>query len=73
MLLSHLNNKETEQFIKGCFDDRGRALVAIKEPGASLYLYELYEPLTTIKETTINYFFKYDSKDLVVVNEGSSV
>lgn len=46
IILSHLYDRETEEFIKGCFDDRGKMLSVIKEPGASLYLYELYQPFT---------------------------
>jgi len=42
LLLTHLINPQTEQFITGCFNDRGKQLLQLKQPGASLYLYELY-------------------------------
>jgi len=44
VILSHLYNEETKQFIKGCFDDRGIMLQDFESPGVSLYLYELYAP-----------------------------
>ena len=46
LMLSHLYDLQTGEFIKDCFDDRGKLLLKIKRPGVSLYLYELYEPLT---------------------------
>jgi len=55
LILTHLYDQETEQFIKDCFDDRGKMLLAFKSPGASLYLYVLNEPLAPIQEAIINY------------------
>jgi hypothetical protein len=58
LLLSHLDNQETERFIKACFDDRGKMLLEFRRTGASIYLYELYQPLATIKQAVVNYKLK---------------
>lgn len=55
LLLSHLITAETEQFITACLNDRGKMLLALKEPGASLYLYELHEPIGTVSEAAAHY------------------
>ncbi len=50
LLLSHITKNGSEKFIKEAFDSRGILLEAVERPGSWLYLYELYEPVATIKE-----------------------
>jgi 4-amino-4-deoxy-L-arabinose transferase-like glycosyltransferase len=50
LLLSHITKNGSEKFVKEAFDSRGIQLEAVERPGSWLYLYELYEPIATIKE-----------------------
>lgn len=50
LLLSHITKDGSDQFIKQCFDARGKMLLEKKAYGAWLYLYELDQPISTIQQ-----------------------